>query len=362
MTLHLYVLRQLLVSFGIALFGTMFTVFPVLAVSAVHRLSGVGMGAVLGYLPLVGMDVLPYLVPMAFLLAVVATFGRFSVDNEWTAMRMAGLHPLRVLSMPALVAVILGLVTLWLLAEVRPGWKDAQYDYRNTAIKEAFQSLAPGRTDFQFGDFHLNAAQREGNTFYDAVLELPRAEGDDPFVLIADAAHFGFEERPESDGPSDVLRIEFVRARSVKDDEYIALQWPIVRLPLDELLPPRRVTSRVARFRASSALRETLDQGVLAPEQERQFRYELHRRFALSASFLTFLLLGVPTGLWRKSGTQLGALASAVTFAFVYYVLSLNLGKEAAHSGTADPVLAAWGANLVMCGVGVIALRRVVWR
>ena len=246
MTLHLYVLRQLLLGFAIALFGTAFTVFPVLAVSAVHKLSGVGMGAVLGYMPLVGMDILPFLVPMAFLLAVVATFGRFAVDNEWTAIRSAGIHPLRTLLMPALTALVLGGVTFWLMSEVRPRWKDAQYDYRNSAIKEAFQTLAAGRTELVFGDFYLNSGHREGNTFYDAVLEVPRAEGEDPIVIIADAASFSFERAvvpPGADGApmvapngelqrEELLQIAFTRARTVNDAEYMAMEAPVLRLPL----------------------------------------------------------------------------------------------------------------------------------
>ncbi len=363
-TLHLYVLRQLLMGFTIALFGTAFTVFPVLAVSAVHRLSGVGIGAVLGYLPLVGMDILPFLVPMAFLLAVVATFGRFSVDNEWTAIRSAGIHPMRTLLMPALVAIVLGGVTFWLMSEVRPRWKDAQYDYRNSAIKEAFQSLAAGRTELVFGDFYLNSGSREGNTFYDAVLEVPRGEGEEPIVIIADAANFGFDR--SNDGSAtledDLLRIEFAGARTVKDDEYMAMEYPVLRLPLDELLPKRKPSKNVARFRTSGALRAALKADDIEPVDERRFNYEVHSRYALSACFLVFLSIGVPAGLRRRSGTQLGALASAVSFAFIYHVLSLNLGKETAHSGSVDPVLAAWGANIVLLTFGLIALRRVAWK
>jgi lipopolysaccharide export LptBFGC system permease protein LptF len=324
-----------------------------MTVSALHRLSGVPLTAVLGYLPLVGMDVLPYLVPMAFLLAVVASYGRLSSDNEWTAICMAGIHPLRVLVVPCAAALALGLATWYLLAEVRPAWKLSQSTYKSEAIREAFQNLSPGRTEFQFGDFYLNAAQREGNTFFDAVIEIP-SEGDQALAMLADAAHFGFD--------GDDLVVDCINLRSVRDGEYVANERPRVRLPLSRLVPVEKLSHNRGKFFRSGELTSLLRRGDLAPEDERSFRYEVHRRYALAASFLMFALLGVPTALWRRSSTQLGALSCAMGFAFLYYVVGLNLGKDTASSGVVDPALAAWGANLLGTAGALVLVRRILWR
>ena len=65
MTLHLYLLRQLLISFCFSLGGISLLVLPTMAVQAVHKLGGVSMLAVLRYLPLVVGELVPYLLPMA---------------------------------------------------------------------------------------------------------------------------------------------------------------------------------------------------------------------------------------------------------------------------------------------------------
>lgn len=362
-SLQLYLLRQLGLSFAFALGGTLFTVFPILTVSAIHKLSGVGMSAVVGYLPLMGMDVAPFLVPLAFLLALVACFGRLASDNEWTAMRMAGVHPLRVLTVPLIVGVAFSLAAYVLLGEVRPRWKYEQDGYRIEAVKKAFRGLSPGRTELHFGEFYLNAAFREGNRFYEVVIEIPRGEDKDRLALLADEAAFQFENgAPEADGADDALVIDFVNVRSVKNDEFISNEHPRFRLPLDRLIRPSSRSQYKAKFKTSARLREEVSSGELGPEEQRLYTYEIHRRYALACSFLVFTLLGVPTGLWRKSSTQLGALASAVGFCFLYFVIVIRFGKGAAYSGTLHPVIAAWLANGLGVLGGIAFVRKVLWR
>ena len=93
MTLQLYVLRQLLFSFLFSLGGIALLVFPSVAVQAVHKMQGVSPTTILQYMPLVLVDLVPYLLPMAFLLAVVATFGRIAADRELVAINMSDTHP-----------------------------------------------------------------------------------------------------------------------------------------------------------------------------------------------------------------------------------------------------------------------------
>ena len=107
MTLQLYILRQLLVSIAFALAGIALFVLPTTLIQAIHKLEGVDLFVVLRYLPMVLVELVAYLLPMAFLLAVVATYGRLAAERELVAIKMAGIHPAR-LTLPALaIAVVL---------------------------------------------------------------------------------------------------------------------------------------------------------------------------------------------------------------------------------------------------------------
>src|SRR6185295_19378149 len=93
---------------------------PGAAVSAVNKLADEDGGVLLSFLPFLLANLLPYLLPLGFLLALVVTYGRLAADNEWTAMRMAGVHPIH-LVLPALpLCLVLGGLSLWFCAEGQP--------------------------------------------------------------------------------------------------------------------------------------------------------------------------------------------------------------------------------------------------
>ena len=110
MKLQLYVLRQLLVSLAFSVGGILFVALPGLAVSTVHRLPGADAVILLRYVPLALQTLAPYVLPICFLLAVVATYGRLAADREWTAIQMAGVRPLGLL-MPLPLHTGAGLLT-----------------------------------------------------------------------------------------------------------------------------------------------------------------------------------------------------------------------------------------------------------
>jgi lipopolysaccharide export system permease protein len=88
----------------------------------------------------------------------------------------------------------------------------------------------------------------------------------------------------------------------------------------------------------------------------------VHRRYALSATCLLFLILGAPTGLILRRGTQLGALAAGVGYALLYYLLSMRFGKTLGESGTIPEWVAAWSTTVLGALAGLFLLARAVVR
>ena len=162
MTLQLYILRQLAVSIAFALAGISVMVLPAITIQAVYKLEGAPLGVVLDYLPLVVVELVPYFLPVAFLLGVVATFGRLAADNEWTAIRMAGIHPLRTFLPGAAIAVVFAFGTHHLLTEVSPDWKLARRTSLRDAEKDAYGGLGRSRKEFEIGNvFWFSADSRD---------------------------------------------------------------------------------------------------------------------------------------------------------------------------------------------------------
>ncbi len=369
MTLQLYVLRQLVLSFAFALTGIAFMVMPAITIQAVHRLQGVGLDKVFDYIPMVVTELVPYLAPIAFLLGVVSTFGRLAAENEWTAIRMAGIHPLKVLLPGLVVAVVCAIGTHWLLSTVSPEQKYNQRVFLREAEESEFRSLGQGRTEFEIGDFYLSSSRRDAETgiFHEVIISYPLEDEEtgetENVVLVADAISIDF---PEGSG---AMEVRFLNARTLREDDEFKIESPSLRIPLADLGQQPQKDRNVPKYLTTSEMLARLDGSGLGSGEEpldvenrEAYRYEIQKRIALSVTYLVFLILGAPTGLWLRSGTQLGALTGATAYAFLYYLLSMRLGKELAGVGLIGPGLAAWTTNGIYLAIGLFLLRRMVRR
>jgi len=350
MKLHLYVLRSLVASFAFALGAIVVLAVPGVAVSAVSRLPGVDTGTLLLFMPLILSEFIPYVVPVCFLLAVVFTYGRLEADGEWTAIQMAGVHPVRALTPGFAFALVLCFFTMWLLSEELPRICRAQKKFQLEASRALFQNMNPGQTEVQFGQFYLSALARDGEDFLDAVIVVPEVKGTPPRKLIADRVHFEFHE--------DYVDVNLTNAHTIAGAYEAHSANPVLRFDLTQMNAASTSVPKSTRYRESSQLRELVHSGDIDPNRRLAFRYEIQQRRASASICLVFLLLGVPTGirLWRRR--QLVAIASGVGYALVYYVLSMRLGHVLVdrHILTAD--LGAWMLPLIGLLVGALVCRR----
>jgi lipopolysaccharide export system permease protein len=357
-TLFLYVLRLLSAAVVVSASGLCFIALPGIVVGAVHRLGGVEVGALMGFLPLALVDLVPYMLPIGFLLALVSTYGRLAADNEWTAINMAGIHPARMMLPAALVGLLLAAVSHYLVTEVSPGNSFRQKEYARSVLVEGFRDVSKGRTEIDyFKDFYLSAQSRDPgtNVFRNVTIHLPpkpqdksaRKEQKDTggkesggrapetgITVLADVAEFSFR--------GNVMRIDLTRPRNADASNDRQVGFVVFEIDIDDLLKVKPKNRAEWRFQTSRDLRRMLREGRVEAEDVRRATYELHRRDSMTGTYLLFLLLGVPTGLLLRRGTQLGALAAAVAYALLYYLLSIRLGKSLANWGTIPPALGAW--------------------
>jgi lipopolysaccharide export LptBFGC system permease protein LptF len=357
LTLQLYVLRQLAFSFAFSLGGISLLVFPSVIVQAVHRMQGVSPATIVRFLPLVLVDLVPYLLPMAFLLSVVATFGRMAAERETVAIKMAGFHPGKLL-LPGLgMAALLSVGTYWVVAEVSPEWKFARNDFVKRAKERAFQALGHGVTEIELEKFYLKADSQDPEdpgTFYGVILSLPQEDGE--LTVFADRISLSFE--------ASTMILAFEGFQVFRENYELFNQSPEWRLSLDELFPQEGRNPNRPKYMSSSRIRSELAHGTGEVDEKtrRKLLYELQPRPAASVTYVLFLLLGVPTGIFLRSGTQLAAFSGAVGYAFLYYLLAIRLGKELADAGAVPPVLAAWSTNALFLLIGLFLAHRALWR
>jgi lipopolysaccharide export LptBFGC system permease protein LptF len=348
--LHKYIFVDLVAAFAFTLAGILVLALPAITAAAVHKLAGVEILLVLSYIPLIVAGLIPYVLPLSYLLAVVHVYGRLAADNEWTALRMSGRNPLEMFLPGAVLATILGLTTWWLLSEKLPDIRYRQSIFATTALAETARHISPGRTEVKIKDFYVSARSREGDDFIDAFVHIPPMKaGDQPKTLRADRVRFSSDENN--------VYAQFIRARSVLGGQDVRIGEPVVSIDLEALRRKAGVRDR-PRYLSSRALAAQLEAGKVPADKSDVYRYEIQYRRALAVTCLMFLFLGAPTALMFRRGTQLLPLALAVGYALLYYVLSMRMGTILNHAHIVPPEPAAWTVVIVGLVAGVFLTRK----
>jgi lipopolysaccharide export system permease protein len=348
--LFTYIQNELIVDFAFAVGGMLVLSLPGAAVSAVNKLAGVDGGVLLSFLPFLLANLLPYLLPLGFLLALVVTYGRLAADNEWTAMRMAGVHPIH-LVLPALpLCLVLGGLSLWFCAEGQPLLRKLQDQTAVSAVRRTITNLSPGRTELHLGKFSLIAGARDGNDFLQAVIHIPAMNGESAKTLAARRVRFSFS--------GDDMLVQLERARIVHGQLDVTNEMPTFRMNLAELQSQSERTYRSPRYKRSSEILEDLKAGRIEEPRINGMLFEVHERNSLASIYFVYLVLGLPLGLILGRGKQLGALALAVGFALLYYVLSMRVGQQLARGQVLPPILCAWTVNVCCLVVGGLLMRK----
>ena len=382
--IHLYILRQLLVAFLFAVGALLFIALPGIAVNTVHKLPNVDAAILLQFLPLVLQSLAPYVLPLCFMLSVVAVFGRLAADKEWIAIHMAGIHPLTVLIAPAAVATVLGLVTFWMVSNELPLLKKRQKHLLLDATASVIENLKPGSTRLQVGDFVMIAGHRDENSgvFSEAFLQLPQGRDKEGTAIAIFARHlemsvvddFILDVKVEDIQVFDPSKNSLGNGRSLQPRISLKDQFRQKSYEYDKAkyLVSREIRSRIRAGIGGYKKAEAGDDASL-PEGEpqpypltdrrlREFSFMLHYRGSMFAIFYLFLGLGSATGLLMRRGTQLGALAVAAGYGILYYVLSMRVGKELGKSDVMPPWFGAWITTIVGGVIAVMLLRRAMRR
>ena len=360
MTIHLYVLKQLLVALAFAVAALLCVALPGIAISTVTKLPSVDIWIILRFLPLVLQSLTPYMLPLCFVLSVVAVFGRLSSDGEWTAIHMTGRHPLTVLAAPAFVAALLGLVIFWIVSSELPQLRKKERALILVATNSFVENLRPGKTSIDIAGLHLIARTRDMDTgtFRGVYLRHAGSTADqldrvDVFANSVDISVHG-----------ELLRVHAVGIDSFDSSSgsYSRSDELLLNINIAKRLGVRTETYERARYLTSTEIRERLETADLTPKRLRDFRYTLQYRAALAGICLVFAGLGSGIGVIMRRGSLLTAMAVSVGFGLVYYVCNMELGGKLGHNPNLAPWVGAWVTNAGASVIAALFLRKAIRR
>lgn len=376
--LQRYLLGELLSAFALVLLIVTGIFIAAMLLQTLQRYPDMSMLAVAELVPVLLIVVLPITMPMAFLVACLLSYGRFSDDNEFLAFQLGGLSPWHAIAPAVCAAFALSAGTLALNADVSPSLKSAMKSIVRGQIRDQVERMRQSTsTSVKLNDMEMSWDRRDGDWYRNVLLtwtsKAPESEGGGKKVnrVPADAAMVKLTD----DAPLRLV-ITLQGVRIPGDDTSFGSKSTVLTYDVEQ--DPSRVDTKSKDEMRSSELyyrvarlEPQLDRGAKgddkarksdAWEQYRKYLGEYWRRVALGISPLAFALLGAPLGLIVRRGSRAQALVIALLVALPVYYPLLLLGDNLSRTDALPAAIALNLGNLLLAAVGGVMTLRLVTR
>ncbi len=381
-TLHLYLTRQILTSL---LMTVMVFTFVLLLGNALKELlpllvSGqVRLGMVAQAAGLLVPFVWVFALPMGMLTATLLIFGRFSADQEYTAVRASGISLMALVSPILLLSLLLCGVSGLVNMEIGPRCR-VLYTSMLFNLKASFSSaLFPeDRSITDFPGYVLKVGKNRGGNLSDITVLKLQLQTNVEFFIHAQRGKFEFDQ------PNNRINVTLYEAKLLSlgqgpNRSGTFEEWTIP-LPLESqskaAFKPKIDDMTYQQLWAEMGnleqrLQWRLPAERMAPDQllawkkqtdewRRDFLtalFQAHRQVAFSFACFGFTLIGIPLGIRvHRRETNVGIWLALLLVA-VYYSFIL-VGQAFQTRPEYLPHLIVWVPNLLFQAVGMVLLWR----
>ena len=352
-TIHRYILRELLKNLALC---TMGLCFLFLLLDIFDRLDNLVQEDISLWLAIryFLFKIPPYFnltLPVAMLAATMLTLGLLAKNSEITAMRAAGLKISWITRPILMVGLLLSLFSMLLAESVVPYCVRREKEIYNIDIREKHKSGSYSQSDFWWrsGNEFFSVAMFDSRT--DTLYGLSRLELTPTFRVTkrSDAARAVWVKKGLGWTMFDVSQYLFPRNKPLEVHRFKSMALPIPETPRDfyntELHPDSMSFLQLKRF-----IRTQIANGVSTAGYYSDLYAKISFPFVVFISALVVLPFCLRTA---RSGSMSVSFVAGLIIGFAYYAVhsfSLALGRaEIWPAG-----LAAWMANIIMLGVGVV--------
>ncbi len=385
-----YILSELLrVFLLLVVVLTVMLVFVGLVREAGDR--GLGGEQILKIMPFVVPSMLPFTIPATLLLAVTIVYGRMAGDLEVTAIKAAGVNPLRLLLPAYGLGFVLAIASFGLTNYATPWAVESMERIVAQAIEDIFLDLLESQHQVSRPEkgYSITVESVKDRELIKPTFRYRQADHRQ-VTVTAEKAKISFDlEKKEV-----LVRLTNPRGSVPGRDSGFAMDEKELAFPMDEEISKRNarhltiddiyammgdfksrtIINQLQRDQEAAMLMLTGDFQQLGSEQIREYagfeklashrnrklNTEIHSRYAMAGSCLFFVFLGGPFAILQARRQFITSFIMCfLPILLMYYpvtFLMVNLVK----SGSVDPSWAMWIPNLVLALVGIVVLRKVV--
>ena len=320
--------------------------------------------------------VLVFALPMGMLTATLLVFGRFSADQELTAVRASGISLLSLISPILLLSVLLCGLSAYINMEIAPRSRVAYKKITSAMQVKLLSSFIPeGRYVRNYEPWAFYVVQNDGELLHDILIthttnNIPdstiRAEhgrvdvtNQQLVITLFNAHQVTMENGTISEGERGkiVLRVDIndndhpEEKVKLSDMTFTQLQKELNDIETSFSLPLAGHASS-AELRHQQQLIAEIKTSATMP-----VLVQMHREVATSFACFGFTLIGIPLGIRaHRRETNVG-IFMALILVFVYYAF-LIIGQSLQTHANLAPHLILWIPNFLFQAVGAVMLWR----
>jgi lipopolysaccharide export system permease protein len=381
-TLHLYLTRQVLASL---LMTVMVFTFVLVLGSALKEILGllVSGQATLGLVAKASALLIPFLLafalPMGMLTATLLVFGRFSADQELTAIRASGVSLIALATPVLLLSAVLSALSALLNMQIAPQSRVAYKDLLSrVGLERSSSIIVEDRFMDDFPGYIVYVGKKDGTNLHKVMILKLDADGKMESRLQAARAYIETEG-----GASNQVWLRLFNVHQYNFVNWDTRSGGELAYPLKHEPPAERKRELPLSDMTFGQLQEKLRQldqvafqskGIerLGPEelraQKRQLeevkadltlpvRVQIHRQVACSFACIGFTLVGIPLGIRAHRRETTAGFAAALILSLIYYSFII-VGQSLETRPEWAPHLILWFPNFVFQAVGAVLLWR----
>ena len=380
-TLHVYLTQQVLATLMMTVGTFMFVLLLGNGLKEILELL-INRQATLAGVAEAFLLLIPYLLmftlPMGMLTAALLVFGRFSADQELTAVRSSGISLISLVTPILALSLVLCGLSAWINLEVAPR---SRVLYKGLIDRMKLQvvsiGLPEGRAIREFKGYEIYVKKSDGPNLQDIFVYSYDSENVLTNITHAEYGHI------DTTGPLPVLHVDRlwslkVIGNALQSGEAASVDFPLhITSKADTVAQKTSITDLTFTqlreelhklensFSLPDATKLTSDEMRKQMENLRQqkqdmtmpLRVQINREIASSFACFGFTLIGIPLGIRaHRRETNVG-IAMALALVFIYYGFIIVAQALQRHAEFA-PYLIVWVPNFLFQAVGAVMLWR----
>jgi len=356
-TLDRYIVRGILIPFGIALVVLTFVLIVPFIIDLSEQLiaKGVSWPIVLRLMVTLLPATLGLTIPMALLVGVLVAFGRLSTDREIVVMMACGVSPYRMLRPVVLLAMLAAAANLWVMIEAIPDANQTHREITLQIVTDRAEGQVRAReffTDFPDTVLYVNEIPATGGWLDVLAADIKNAQA--PIIYTARRGRMVVNREKKT--------IEMVLEDGARHKTQAADPAVYETVRFDQLivsLDPESVFPRTGLARGEKEMTIAELRAVIEDLKKQNLPFHtpvmlIQQKFSIPVACFVFTLVGVGLGVSNRKDGRMASFVLGIAVIFVYYVVMFT--SQAMTKGALIPAqLAMWVPNIVL-GIAGIAL------